>query len=37
MINPKQEKILSVSKDNIDRLARIIDNLLDISKIESEN
>ncbi len=35
VINPKQEKILSVSKDNIDRLARIIDNLLDISKIES--
>ncbi|MFA5093237.1 MAG: PAS domain S-box protein [Candidatus Omnitrophota bacterium] len=34
-INLKQERILSTSKDNINRLARIIDNLLDISKIES--
>lgn len=33
--NSKQEKILNTSKDNIDRLARIINNLLDISKIES--
>ncbi|MDD5128513.1 MAG: PAS domain S-box protein [Candidatus Omnitrophica bacterium] len=34
-INPRQEKILTTSKNNIDRLARIINNLLDISKIES--
>lgn len=34
-INQKQDKILKTSKDNIDRLARIINNLLDISKIES--
>lgn len=34
-INDKQRKILSTSKDNIDRLARIIDDLLDISKIEA--
>lgn len=33
--NPKQDKILNTSKDSIDRLARIINNLLDISKIES--
>lgn len=33
--NSKQDKILNTSKDNIDRLARIINNLLDISKIES--
>lgn len=33
--NPKQDKILNTSKDNIDRLARIINNLLDISKIET--
>lgn len=34
-INEKQFKILDISKYNIDRLARIIDNLLDISKIEA--
>lgn len=33
--NSNQDKILNTSKDNIDRLARIINNLLDISKIES--
>lgn len=31
----KQKNILNMSKDNIDRLARIIDDLLDISKMES--
>ncbi|NQT95773.1 MAG: PAS domain S-box protein, partial [Candidatus Omnitrophica bacterium] len=34
-LNQEQKKILSMSKDNIDRLARIINDLLDISKIES--
>jgi two-component sensor histidine kinase/GGDEF domain-containing protein len=34
-INPKQNKILTTSRNNIDRLARIINSLLDISKIES--
>jgi len=34
-INPKQDKMLSTAKQNIDRLARIINNLLDISKIEA--
>ena len=34
-INPKQQKILTTSRNNIDRLARIINSLLDISKIES--
>ena len=34
-INPGQKKILSMGRDNIYRLARIIDDLLDISKIES--
>lgn len=34
-INPTQNKILTTSRDNIDRLARIINSLLDISKIES--
>jgi len=34
-INKKQGKILSIAKNNIDRLARIINSLLDISKIES--
>ncbi|MBI5124079.1 MAG: diguanylate cyclase [Candidatus Omnitrophica bacterium] len=34
-INEKQEKILDISRYNIDRLARIIDSLLDISKIEA--
>ncbi|MCX5712158.1 MAG: ATP-binding protein, partial [Candidatus Omnitrophica bacterium] len=34
-INEKQRKILATSRDNMDRLARIINSLLDISKIES--
>lgn len=34
-INPKQGKILGVSSHNIDRLSRIINSLLDISKIEA--
>jgi len=34
-LNEKQQKILDISKFNIDRLARIIDSLLDISKIEA--
>lgn len=33
-INEKQSQILGMAKDNIDRLARIIDDMLDISKIE---
>lgn len=34
-INDGQKKILIMGRDNIDRLARIINDLLDISKIES--
>jgi signal transduction histidine kinase/GGDEF domain-containing protein len=34
-INEKQEKILSTSKSNIDRLSRMVNSLLDISKIEA--
>jgi PAS domain S-box-containing protein len=34
-INQKQGKILTTARDNIDRLARIINSLLDISKIEA--
>ena len=34
-INEQQEKILSTARSNIDRLARIIDELLDVSKIEA--
>jgi signal transduction histidine kinase len=34
-INEQQARILTVSKNNIDRLARIINSLLDISKISS--
>jgi signal transduction histidine kinase len=34
-INEEQEGILGTAKNNIDRLARIIDELLDISKIEA--
>ena len=34
-ISDTQKEVLSLSLDNIDRLARIIDNLLDISKIEA--
>ena len=32
---PKQEAILVTAKENIDRLARIIDSLLNVSKIEA--
>lgn len=34
-ITEKQEMILSTAKENIDRLARLINNLLDVSKIEA--
>ena len=34
-INEKQEKLLTSAKNNINRLARIINNLLDISKLEA--
>lgn len=34
-INKKQRTVLNTSKDNIDRLGRIINDLLDIAKIES--
>lgn len=34
-VNEKQRDILNMSSENIGRLARIIDNLLDISKIEA--
>jgi PAS domain S-box-containing protein len=34
-INEKQRKILGTAKDNVDRLARIINEILDISKIEA--
>ncbi len=34
-INPQQKLILETSKDNVDRLARIINNLLDTAAIES--
>lgn len=34
-INEQQARILTIAKNNIDRLARIINSLLDISKIES--
>lgn len=34
-INEKQSKILKTAKSNLDRLARIINDLLDISKIEA--
>lgn len=34
-INEQQARILTVSKNNIDRLARMINSLLDISRIES--
>ncbi|MBL7070530.1 MAG: diguanylate cyclase [Candidatus Omnitrophica bacterium] len=34
-VNDKQKNVLNTSKDNIDRLAAIINDLLDISKIES--
>lgn len=34
-INEKQKRVLKVSNDNIDRLLRLINDLLDISKIEA--
>ncbi len=34
-INGQQEKILGTARSNIDRLARIIDEILDVSKIEA--
>lgn len=34
-VNEKQKRILSSAKSNIDRLTRIINDLLDVSKIES--
>ncbi|MBF0253997.1 MAG: PAS domain S-box protein, partial [Candidatus Omnitrophica bacterium] len=34
-VGEKQEEVLQTARDNIDRLARIINNLLDISKIEA--
>lgn len=34
-VNAKQEKVLQTAKNNMDRLARIINSILDISKIES--
>ncbi len=34
-INPKQKRFLAISLDGIDRLGRIVDDLLDISKIEA--
>lgn len=36
-IDPRQKKLLETSRLNIDRLAKILDNLLDISKIESHS
>lgn len=35
-INKEQKEYLSIVKSNIDRLARIIENLLDISQIEAQ-
>ncbi len=34
-VNQKQKRFLSISLDGIDRLGRIVDDLLDISKIEA--
>ncbi|MFH1846281.1 MAG: HAMP domain-containing sensor histidine kinase [Candidatus Omnitrophota bacterium] len=34
-INPGQKKMLKRAKDTVDRLARLVTNLLDLSKIES--
>ena len=36
-VNEKQTKVLTTARDSIDRLARLITSLLDISKIESGN
>jgi signal transduction histidine kinase/HAMP domain-containing protein len=35
-LNPEQKKYLSIIEGNIDRLSRIIEDLLDISRIEAE-
>jgi signal transduction histidine kinase len=35
MLSPKQTEILATARDDSDRLSRIIDNLLDISRLES--
>jgi PAS domain S-box-containing protein len=35
LLNDKQEELLEISMNNINRLARLIDDLLDISKIEA--
>jgi len=34
-VNPKQKRFLSVSKENIERLSNLINDLLDVSKIEA--
>lgn len=34
-VNTKQNNLLTIARDNVDRLARIINGLLDISKIEA--
>lgn len=36
-VNPKQKQLLKISRSNIDHLSSILDNLLDISKIESRS
>lgn len=36
-IGAKQKEFLATSRQNVDRLSRILDNLLDISKIESHS
>ena len=35
-LNTKQSEILSISRSNVERLVRLINNLLDLSKIESK-
>lgn len=35
-INEQQDEILSIAKDNVERLARIINDLLDLTKIEAD-
>jgi len=36
-VSEKQKKLLATSRDNVDRLSKILDNLLDLSKIESRS
>ncbi len=36
-VSDQQKKLLATSRDNVDRLAKILDNLLDLSKIESRS